>query len=57
MIDALHVPLIESFDAFAWDHNEVRHLFQTTRLRFDDDGLPVGREAEHLFGLEAAHDE
>ena len=33
---------------------EIRDLIQTTPLRFDDDGLPVGYESEQLFGLEAA---
>jgi hypothetical protein len=28
---------------------------QTTPLCFDDDGLPVGYEAQQLFGLEAAY--
>jgi hypothetical protein len=45
--------LLEPFDDFAWDPEEVRDLIRTTPLRFDDDGLPVGYEAEQLFGLEA----
>jgi hypothetical protein len=49
------IPLIECSDDFAWDPDEVRDLIQTTPLRFDDDGLPVGYAAEELFGLEAVH--
>jgi hypothetical protein len=48
------IPLCESLDEFAWDPEEIRDLVQTTPLRFDDDGLPVGYEAEQLFGFEAA---
>ncbi len=49
------VPLCESLDEFAWDPEEVRDLIQTTPLRFDDDGVPVGYESEQLFGLEGTH--
>ena len=49
------MPFCESLDDFAWDPEEVRDLIQTTPLRFDEDGLPIGYEAEQLFGLEAAH--
>jgi hypothetical protein len=49
------IPLCEFLDDFAWDPDEVRDLIQTTPLRFDDDGIPVGYDAEQLFGLEAAH--
>jgi hypothetical protein len=55
MIDTSNVPLIEFLDAFAWDPDEVRDLIQTTPLRFDEDGLPVGYHAEQLFGLEGSH--
>ena len=48
------IPLCESFDQFAWDPEEVRHLIQTTPLRYDDDGLPVGYLAEQLFALGGA---
>ena len=51
----LDIPLCESLDQFAWDESEVRDLIQTTPLRFDDDGFPVGYHAEQLFGLEAAY--
>ena len=54
MTHPLDIPLCDSFDAFAWDPDEIRDLIQTTPLRYDDDGLPVGYEAEQLFGLEAA---
>lgn len=54
MAHPLDIPLCESFDAFDWDLNEVRDLVRTTQLRFDEDGLPVGYEAEQLFGLEGA---
>ena len=51
----LDIPLCESLDEFGWDPDEVRDLVRTTPLRFDEDGLPVGYEAEQLFGLEGAH--
>jgi hypothetical protein len=54
MIHPTDIPLYESLDEFAWDPEEVRDLIQTTPLRFDEDGLPVGYEDEQLFGLEAA---
>jgi hypothetical protein len=57
MIDPIHIPLLESFDAFAWDPDEVRDLVRITPLRFDNDGPPVGYDAEQFFGLEAAHDD
>ncbi len=47
------VLICEAFDEFAWDPEEVRDLIQTTPLRFDEDGMPVGYAAEQLFGLEA----
>lgn len=53
MAHSLDIPLCESFDAFDWDPNEIRDLVRTTPLRFNDDGIPVGYEAEELFGLEA----
>jgi hypothetical protein len=56
MIHPNDIPLIESLDEFAWDTDEIRDLICTTPLRFDEDGLPVGYDAEQLFGLEAAHD-
>lgn len=59
MTHTLDIPLCETLDIFDWDESEVRELIQTTPLRFNDDGLPVGYEAEQLFGLEAvalAHD-
>lgn len=54
MTHPLDIPLCEDLDQFAWNADEIRDLIQTTPLRFDDDGLPVGYEAEQLFGLEAA---
>jgi hypothetical protein len=42
-------------EAFPWDPEEVRDLITTTPLRFDDDGLPAGYQAEQLFGLEGAY--
>jgi hypothetical protein len=54
MTHPLDIPLCEPLDDFAWDPDEVRDLIRTTPLRFDEDGLPVGYEAEQLFGLEAA---
>jgi|GEM_PF-3510069 len=38
-----------------WDAQDIRDLVQTTPLRFDDQGVPVGYESEQLFGLEGAH--
>jgi hypothetical protein len=55
MTHSTDIPLCESLDQFAWDPEEVRDLIQTTPLRFDDDGLPVGYLAEQLFALEGAH--
>jgi hypothetical protein len=57
MIGPIDNLLCDAFDAFGWDPDEVRDLIRTTPIRYDDDGLPVGYEAEQLFGLEAAHDE
>ena len=57
MTQPLDIPLYEDLDQFAWDPQEIRDLVQTTPLRFDDEGLPVGYEAEQLFGLEAAYAE
>ena len=42
----------ESLDIFDWDESEVRDLIRTTPLRYDEDGNPVGYEADQLFGLE-----
>jgi hypothetical protein len=55
MIHPIDIPLCEDLDQFGYDPSEVRDLIQTTPLRFDDDGLPVGYEAEQLFGLEAVY--
>ena len=52
MTHPFDTPLCESFDDL-WDPEEVRDLIRTTPLRFDDEGLPAGYEAEQLFGLEA----
>jgi len=49
------IPLDESREEFAWDPDEVRDLIQTTPLRFDDEGAPVGYMAEKLFGFEGAY--
>jgi hypothetical protein len=57
MIHPTNIPLCEPLDQFAWDPDEIRDLIQTTPLRFDEDGLPVGYDAEQLFGLEAAYGE
>lgn len=54
MTHSLDIQLCESLDQFDWDPNEIRDLIRTTPLSFDDDGLPVGYEAEQLFGLEGA---
>lgn len=48
------LPACETLDA-SWDDDEdVCDLIRTTPLVYDVDGLPVGYEAEQLFGLEAA---
>lgn len=51
----VEIPLCEAYDAFPWNAEEVRDLIETTPLRYDEDGLPVGYEAEQLFGLEGAY--
>lgn len=43
----------DSFDMSNWDDTDIQDLIRTTPLAFDDDGLPVGYEAEELFGFEA----
>jgi hypothetical protein len=48
------IPICEP-ETFPWDPEEVRDLITTTPLRFNDDGLPVGYQAEQLFGLEGAY--
>jgi hypothetical protein len=55
MTHPFDIPAHEILDDFGWDPEEVRDLIRTTPLRFDDDRLPAGYEAEQLFGLEAAH--
>jgi hypothetical protein len=50
------IPLCEPLDDFAWDPDEVRDLVGTRPLRFDDDGVSVGYDAEQLFDLEAFDD-
>ncbi len=55
MTRSLETTFVEFPDDFAWDPQEVRDLVRTTPLRFDDEGLPVGYDAEQLFGLEAAY--
>ena len=52
MTHPLEIPLNDDLDT--WDPQEVRDLILTTPLRFDQDGQPVGYEAEQLFGLEGA---
>jgi hypothetical protein len=54
MTHQLDIPLCEFLDDFAWDPEEVRDLIRTTPLRFDEDSLPAGYEAEQHFGLEVA---
>lgn len=54
MTHPLDIPLCESLDQFDWDESEVRDLIRTTPLRYDEDGTPVGYEAEQLFGPEGA---
>jgi hypothetical protein len=44
------IPLCEFLDEFAWDPDEVRDLIRTTPLRLDEDGIPVGYDADQLFG-------
>jgi hypothetical protein len=56
MTHTLEIPLCEFLDDFAWDPDEVRDLVRTTPLRFDDDGIPAGYDAQQLFGLEAAYE-
>ena len=55
MTHPLDILLSEDLDQFGWDPSEIRDLIQTTPLRFDNDGLPVGYEMEQLFGLDAAN--
>lgn len=55
MTHPLDIPLTEDLDQFGWDASEIRDLVLTTPLRFDQDGQPVGYEAEQLFGLEGSH--
>jgi hypothetical protein len=55
MTHPLDIPLCETLDELGWDPQEARDLIQTTPLRFDDDGLPVGYDAGQLFGPEGAH--
>lgn len=52
MTHLFDIPLCESLDSFNWNPDEVRDLVQTTPLRFDDDGIPVGYMTEQLFGHE-----
>jgi hypothetical protein len=54
MTNPIDIPLNEDLEQFDWDPQEIRDLIQTTPLRFDQDGQPVGYEAEQLFGLEGA---
>jgi hypothetical protein len=54
MIHPTDIPLCEIIDS-EWDAQDVRDLVQTTPLCFDDDDVPVGYEAEQLFGMEGAH--
>jgi hypothetical protein len=49
------IPHCEDLDIFDWDESEVRDLIRTTPLRFDDDGNPVGYDAEQLFGFDAVN--
>ena len=51
----IDIPFCESLDEFAWNPEEVRDLIRTTPLRFDDNGLPTGYEAEQLFGPVGGH--
>jgi hypothetical protein len=46
------IPRCETLDD-SW--GDVRDLIETTPLVYDADGLPVGYDANQLFGLEAAH--
>lgn len=54
MIQPIDIPFSDDLDLLAGDLDEIRDLIQTTPLRYGDDGLPVGYEAEQLFGLEGA---
>jgi hypothetical protein len=47
-----YIPLIEDI---ACDADEARDLILTAPLVYDSEGMPVGYDAEQLFGLEAAH--
>ena len=55
MTDSLDIPYYD--ELAGWDPNDVRDLIRTTPLQFDDDGIPVGYDAEQLFGLEVAYAE
>ena len=55
MIHPIDIPLCEDLDQSSWNPDELRDLIQTTPLRFDDEGVPVGYESEQLFGLEGAY--
>ena len=55
MTHPFDIPLCEDLEQFGWNQEEIRDLIQTTPLRFDEDGQPVGYEAEQLFGLEVAY--
>ncbi|HMP01722.1 MAG TPA: hypothetical protein PKC45_04390 [Gemmatales bacterium] len=46
------IPHCDDLGIFDWDESEVRDLIRTTPLRYDEDGNPVGYEADQLFGLE-----
>ena len=54
MIHPTDIPLCEILDS-DWDAHDVHDLVLTTPLRFNDDGVPVGYQAEQLFGLEGAY--
>ena len=47
------IPLCEPLDT-AWDDaDNLRDLIATTPLVYNADGMPVGYDAQQLFGLEA----
>lgn len=54
MTHPLDIPLVELFDEFTWDPQEVRDLIHTTPLLYDADGVPVGYDAGQFFGIETA---
>jgi hypothetical protein len=56
MTHPLDIPLVDFLDDFGFsDDADIRDLIHTTPLPYDADGLPVGYDADHLFGLDGAY--